>query len=520
MAIAGPRYLAIRLPAFRLERCGYEADDMAGLIDEVKNAMRLVALTPGALREGLQIGMTASAARARVPEVEITPLDHAGELKDRAALIRAFSGLSDRVSFPWEDELILEISCVSHLFGGEDGLATLAREQAEHLGHRCSTAIADDPLAAAAIATWDENQIVAPGEGAECLAALPVAALRPSNLLRENLVALGVELIGEFARLDPASVAGRFGVEGARLHRVARGLSTVDGKMGWGEIDGDTPSVLARMGGATSTLQIHFVLPGLLSLLSRKLGALDGAAVRLQIVLRLENRSTVTLVNRAMTLGVRIGRPTRDPATLERLIRQRLENLKIPAPVDELLIRVVEVAPDIGWQPGLTDRTEATEPLPDLLARLADHLGDALFSPVLADTWKPEESWERGPYPPRTPQQNLLVNRDDIPAGAHADDPVEVQEAWEAELTYPRPTLLLEEPVPIRVRCVAGRPETVHLERGWVRVTKSEGPERLQGHWWDPKGRFDRDYWVVLADERIAWIFREQGHWQLHGWFD
>ena len=521
MAVRGPRYLVVRLPAFRLERCGYDADDMAGLIDEVKNAMRLVAITPAARGEGLQIGMTASAARARVPDVEIFPLDHAGEQKDRAALVRAFSALSDRVSFPWEDDLILEISCVSHLFGGEQGLLDRAREQAELLGHRCSLAIGDDPLAAAAIATWAPgDRIVPPGQGSAAIAGLPISALRPSNLLRENLVAVGVELIGEFAKLDPASIAGRFGLEGTRLHRVARGFSTIDATIGWGELDGDAPSVMARMGGAESTLQIHFVLPGLLNLLSRKLGARDEAAVRLQLVLRLENRSTVTMVNRALTLGVRVGRPTRDTATLERLIKQRLENLKIPAPVDEFFIRAVETAPDIGWQPGLTDRTEATEPLPDLLARLGDHLGDVLFSPVLSNSWKPEISWERGPYPPRPSQQSFLADDGELPAGLHSEDPVEVQDAWEDRLSCPRPSLLFEQPEPIKVRCVDDRPHTLHLERGWVRVTRSEGPERLKGHWWEPKDQFNRDYWVILADERVAWIFHESGHWMLHGWFD
>ncbi len=47
------RYLAVHLPAFRLERCGWEAADVAGLIAEVKNAMRLVALTPATGRRAL-----------------------------------------------------------------------------------------------------------------------------------------------------------------------------------------------------------------------------------------------------------------------------------------------------------------------------------------------------------------------------------------------------------------------------------------------------------------------------------
>jgi hypothetical protein len=298
---------------------------------------------------------------------------------------------------------------------------------------------------------------------------------------------------------------------------VARGEAAAAGTMGWGAIDDEVPEVRAHMGGATSALQIYFVLPGLLSLLSRRLGARDEAAVRLQLVLRLERRSTLTWADRSLTLGVRIGRPTRDPGTLETLIRRRLENVRIPAPVEAFLIRAIELAPDLGWQPGLTDRTEATEPLPDLLARLVDQLGEGVFSPVLVDSWKPEGSWERGPYPPRS---SLPVLRGDSAwVATQATDPVEIQEAWEAESARPRPALLLE-PMPIRVRCVASCPRALHLDRGWVELHRSEGPERLHGLWWDPKESFQRDYWVVCAEDRVAWIFLEEGQWSLHGWFD
>ena len=62
------------------------------------------------------------------------------------------------------------------------------------------------------------------------------------------------------------------------------------------------------------------------------------------------------------------------PEPLERLIRARLENVRISAPVEELVLEVAEAAVEIGWQPGLTDRSEANEPLPDLAARLQDTL--------------------------------------------------------------------------------------------------------------------------------------------------
>lgn len=533
----GARYLAVHLPAFRLERCGWEASELVGLIDEVKNAMRLVALTPAAHDAGLRRGMTASAARALVPEVQLEELDAEAEFEDRCALRKAFTELSDRVAFPWDDELVIEVSCVSGLFGGDAGIAQRAVALGESLGHQVQVAIADHPLAAAALARvgGPTPTLLAPGD-ASLLQPLPLAVLRPSDELRVGLRAVGVERVGDFARLDAASIAGRFGTEGAQLHRVARGLAPPGTDLGWTDHLGERPTVGARLGGATSTLQIHFVLPGLLARLSDQLASQDQAAVRLQVVFRLEGGWDGDLDREGanprgegrgrVLLPVRVGRPTRNATVLEQLVKQRIERVELAAPVDELLLEVTEVAFGSGWQPGLTDRTEAQEPLPDLLARLVDHLGEqACCGAELVDAWRPEQAWKPRVWPPRRPSPGLpgLLPPGAVPDAVSADDPVEVQEAWERGLERPRPVQLLPQPIPIPVRTQRGRPAAVHLpERGWVRVDREDGPERLEGEWWAPERAWERDYWVVEADGRTAWIYRDRtrdDRWALHGWF-
>ena len=134
---------------------------------------------------------------------------------------------------------------------------------------------------------------------------------------------------------------------------------------------------------------------------------------------------------------------------------------------------------------------------------------------MLLDSWKPETSWEKAPYPPRSPA--ALLRPSEVP---DTEDPVELQERWDVQLPHPRPVLLLEDPQPLRVRCVTSQPRALHLDRGWVQVGRAEGPERLRGLWWRPEDAFHRDYWVVLVDDRVAWIFQEEGQWFLHGWFD
>ena len=496
---------------------------MAALIAEQKNAMRLVALTPAARREGLVSGMTASAARALVPGVAIEALEPAAEHEDRCALVRTFTALSDRVGAPWADELVLEVSCTTHLFGGEHGIVRRARELCANLGHECRIALAADPVCAAALARHrDGDTVVQPGQARALMAPLPLSALRASLYLQESLRAVGVEDIGQFAHLDAASVAGRFGAEGVHLHRIARGQNPRDTDVGWGDHLDGRPTAKARLAGAETTLQLHFALPGLLAQLCRRLGEQDQAAVRIQVILRLENRGDIQ--QQRMVLPVRVGRATRNPATLERLIRSRLEDVRLEAPVDEMLITVCESATDNGWQPGLTDRTEATEPLPDLLARLADHLGDdAVHGVELVDAWRPEEAWRPRSWPPQNPHPPLpFTALGAIPAGIHSDDPVQVQDAWEPSAQRPRPALLLPRPEPIQVRVRGPQLHQVHLsQRGWVSVVRSRGPERMSGEWWAIERTWKRDYWVVEADGRIAWVYRDlhTGRWHLHGWF-
>lgn len=506
--------LVLWLSAFRIERCGYGADELVGLIDEERSAMRLVALTPVARAEGLRLGMTATEARARVPAIELVERDAAAEHEDLIALLRAFTALSDCVAWPWEEELVIEVSRTTRALGGEPAVVARAEEMSAELGHTCVAVLCDDPLAGRALCRAGCPGIVPTGGIAEALAPLPLDHLRTGPVLREALEAVGIETVGAFAKLDPASVAGRYGAEGAQLHRIARGAPS-GGGLDWGAADEGRARVSVAMAGATSTLQLHFALPGLLSLLCARLRSLGQAAARLRVTLRLESGPPGA---REVALAVRSGRPTTSAHTLERLVRTRLEGIRIAAPVEELAIEAVEVAPDTGWQPGLTDRAEATEPLPDLLARLTDHLGAlALFAPERADSLCPETSWR----PTRFPPTRLAAPAPTAAVRARlATDPVEIQQAWEQDLPLPRPLLLFHAPELLQVRASDGVPEALRLERGWVHVGRCVGPERLRGAWWSPEQSFDRAYWTVEVDGQVAWIYSEGARWFLHGWFD
>lgn len=505
------------LDGFRLERAGFAVTDCAGLVAERKNALRLIAVTPHAVHQGLRVGMTAAEARARVPEVVLVDHEPAAEVRDRDELLRAFDAISDRATFLWEDAVVFDLSTVAHLFGGEAKAAARAVALAEQLGHAARATVADDALAAKALARWSvpdgEVRVVPPGNTAKALASLPIEALEPDPDLWQGLRAIGIATVGQWAALDAAAVAGRF--PGAvRLHRVARGEPGA-----WVHLADEGPDTeplrsLVALPGATTLQEIHFVLPGLLNELCERVAARDLAIVRLLVEFRLEPRGTRG-ATRAV-VGVRIGRPTQSPSRLDPLVRARMASVSLDAPVDTLAIEAIEVVPEQGWQPGLTDRREATEPLPELLARLADQLGpQSLFAARPADRWRPEAAWRPESYPP----PRLWPELPGVAEALASEDPVEIQEAFESAQILPRPTLLLATPERIEVHAPKGRPLRLGF-RGQSRPCRRvEGPERLVGEWWEADP-LDRTYWTVEVDGRSAWIFEERSRWFLHGWFD
>jgi protein ImuB len=512
---ASSRFLAACLPAFRLERCGWAANDLVVLVAEERNAVRVVARTPAAAASGIEEGMPLVEARAIVVALAVEWLDPEAEAADREALRLAVAArLSDRVAYARPDTLVLEVAGVAHLFGDERALLVAARALFVSLGHAASVVIADHPGAAVAFARFAPDSagdgVFPSGRAAtsSCLAPLPVVCLEPSYELLRSLRALGVDTVGALARLDRAGVAGRYGAEGVALHRLACGAPV--STRPWEPEVADSP-VVARvvLGGPTASAEpILFVLPGLLRTVLAELHTRCRSAVR--VVLRLFVEDGPPKV-----LSVHAGRPTRDHDALSRLLRARLEGVRLPSPAIEVVIEVEEHVPEVPWAPSWMDRTTGVEALPDLLARLVDALGaDAVVVPELVDAWRPEAAWRAADH--ALPSSTPAVRG----ARARRRDPVEPIDRWDAEIARIRPVVLLPRPVPVEVRTEHGAPVALRDRgQGWRALTDPSGPERLQGGWWSDEASFDRDYWRVTLDGGVAWLYREGGAWLLHGYF-
>jgi error-prone DNA polymerase len=496
-------FLAIHLPGFRLERCGWDPHLPAVLVAVSRGAERVIALSLPAGQAGVRLGMTLAGARAQLPEVRVERLDPAGELADLEALCVALCRFTPAARPVPPDALLLEV--------GPLALAPVRACLAE-LGHLCRLVLAEEDGAALALARHSRrDRVIQPGGVAAALAPLPVTALELPEAVLLSLHDVGIRTIAEFAALPTAALTGRYGPEIAAAHARAAGRAP-PAALPLPPPREET-SFHVDFGDAVEVLEaVLFVLNGLVRDLTASLERTGQAAMRVQVRLRLEPGEHL--------VPVRLGQPSRGPDRLFRLLRARLERVQLGAPVIGVGLELLEAAPFRAAQPSLLDRAEAVEPLPELCARLQDVLGaEAVCVPAPVDTWRPEAAWTAVPWGQPLPNP---------PSPSGVPDPAAPHEP--GDLARSRPSLILATPSALRVAAApSGRPRALLLDRVWTPLPVVEGPERLAGEWWRADG-WRRDYWRVgLPDGRRAWIFREalpgdldpmSQRWFLHGWLD
>jgi protein ImuB len=418
-------------------------------------------------------------------------------------LIEVFRGVSDRIQSGRVGELILDITGTAHLFQGEEGLLQTISVRADGLGQHSRSAIADDPLVASVWARCGAGGVVPVGQGAKVLAPLPFLSLGPSEALYQSIRALDIDTIGEWAALDPASVAGRYGQEGVTLHRVARGQVVLKNRDFLGP-----PTDLSERVELTEPARrwppIEWALRAALQRLVKPLALRERRATQLRIHLLCD-------LGEPTRVQVRLGRPSRDVETLLRICRHRMERVQLSAPVTVCWVEVEQTAPESADQHDLLDRRQVGTALPEVVARLSDGLGErAVFQAVMHDSWRPERAWQPLLFGEAPPQTVRLKK----------PDPVAIQQGPKTLPPLPRPTLLLPTPCRVQMREVDGHPSQLKWEGQWWAVVHCRGPERLCTEWWREDGGIQRNYWTLQFANRTGWVFQdEHARWALHGWF-
>ena len=512
--------------------------------------MRLAAVDVAASRANLLPGQNLSDARALVPELELREID-------RSYIEQVFADFADwhsnaspivavhSAAAPYGD-LILDITGVTHLFGGEARMLELLVTRLRSLGFTVSGAIADTVGAAWALAHFAPGKIAPTDDLEAVLAPLPVVGLRLEESQVAGLNQMGLKTIGQLYGRDRRALQARFGV--SLIARLDQALGRIEER------------IRPRLPIAEYYAERRFAEP--IGFMDDVLMTARDLAIQLGIRLEAEGVGAQSfhlllyrVDHKVMNLTINAGRATRDPNHIAQLFVHRSERLEgeydAGFGIDMIRLAATSISEVQSTQLGAFEVQDGAQDLDRLYDRMTSRLGPlALTRSKFVNTHIPERAVKLEPVIART-----------------EDDPEALPDP---ELR--RPLRLLPQPEQINVLAEVpdGPPMRMVWRRIAYRVLKASGPERIEAEWWrsdknlevllpprsrekrsdprdDPKKQksapakeehvskleaFDplttvRDYYVIEDDGgRRFWIFRvglygaaEAPRWFMHGFF-
>ncbi|MBY9062550.1 DNA polymerase Y family protein [Sphingomonas yunnanensis] len=507
---------------------GVAADTAPPLVtvQKVGSRVEIAAASSAARAIGVEPGMALTQVRAATPEIVVRDADPEG---DQRALHRLAVALARRwtpvVAIEDSQSLLLDLTGVAHLHGGESRLARRLVRLLARLGITARVAIADTAGAAWACAHHAEPErggvtILPPGATLDALAPLPVASLRVDERALELLRRLGVDTVGQLAALPRAPLARRFGTA------LAQRLDQASGR---------APEPLAPVVPPVAiTVEQRFAEPLLTAEpIAHWIGQLvDRLAAELARAGRGARQLLLaaTRVDAAVqTLRVGFARPTRAREHLRRLLLRRVERIDPGFGIEALTLHVQRADP---LAPEYCDGDLAEGERPDLaplVDAIVNRIGAArLWRARAVESDVPERS-VAGAAPLDPPERAApTLRRDDV----RRLDTRDADHPWHPR--WPRPTRLLRRPEPLD-HVLAELPDQPPKRFTWRGeshvVVRGDGPERIAGEWWRRRGERDavRDYYQVEDEAgRRYWLFRrgdgERGEtgdlsWYMHGTF-
>jgi protein ImuB len=467
-----------------------------------------VAVDARAAALGFAPGQTLADARARLPGLDAAPADEAADARFLRRLAAAAERFTPAVALDAPDGLALDITGAAHLFGGEAALHAAAVAGMARRGAAARAAVAGTPDAARALARHGQGVVVPPGGDEAAVRPLPVCALGLAPEAAAALARAGLATLGDLADRPAALFAARFGPDLPR--RLARALGREDARIAPLRPPPDLFAERRFAVPATQAAALQAALAALAGELGRQLEERGQGGRRFEA-------GFFRADGAARRLAVECGAPSRDPAAILRLFRERLETLADPLDpgfgFEAVRLAVPAVEPLDARQLGLDGRDRAAADAAALVDRLAARFGRARILRFEA----------RGTHDPGRAAR--AVPAVEAPAAAGA--------AWPApEPGEPpaRPLHLFDPPQPIEVVAEVpdGPPSRFRWRRVRHEVVLAEGPERIAPEWWrwaaEPA---TRDYYRIEdAEGRRFWVFRrglygddDRPRWFLHGLF-
>lgn len=203
------RILSLWLNALAMDRHALvhgpeEPEKPRVLIADTAHGPRIEAVGPSAAAEGARVGMMLADARTLCPRLATATHDHTGDLDFLENLAVWALRWGPWTAMDQPDGLLVDVTAVPHLFGGERRL--LADVEAAFARRGLSVRAAIAPTAGAAWALTHfgpPGAILAPEDDATVrLAGLPVTALRLDEDVLTVLRRLGIKTLGQLTGIE------------------------------------------------------------------------------------------------------------------------------------------------------------------------------------------------------------------------------------------------------------------------------------------------------------------------------
>lgn len=460
--------------------------------------MIVTAVNALAQKLGVGTGMVLADARAIIPSLQVFDDEQERAAKLLKGLAEWFIRYTPAVAIDLPDGLLLDVTGCAHLWGGEKQYLTEMSKRLQFLGYHIGAAMADTIGTAWAVARFgNDSSVIECGRQAEALLLLPPAALRLDGEIIERLEKLGLRQIINFINMPPASLRRRFGQQ--LLRRLNEALGREEEAMNLFEPVHLYEERLHCLEPIVTATGIEIALERLLDIICHRLQSeqkglraalfkgyrVDGKIEKIKIG---TNRASCNKKHLFKLFEIKLS--AIEPALGIELFILEAPIVEDLAPVQEKLWKKAAGLDDIG--------------LTELLDRLAGKIGsNQIHRYVPAEHYWPEHSFRKA----------LTLHEP-------------LQTIWKTD--RPRPLQLFSKPEPIEVTApVPDYPPMLFRYKGKLhKITRSDGPERIEPEWWLQEGQH-RDYYYVEDEEgHRYWLFRS-GHydaaksyqWFIHGLF-